>query len=728
MALNPKATPTQRSHHAFRSFHGKSRLYIAIYLVLAAVVVWVYAPVRHYPFINLDDPDYVYMNPQVQSGLTADNVAWAFKSGFASNWHPVTWLSLMLDRQLFGVDAGAYHMSNVAIHALNTVLLFLLWFRMTNYPWRSAAVAALFALHPLRLESVVWVSERKDLLCGLFWLLTTWMYVQYARHRNRRARTTYYIASLIFFSLGLMSKPMMVTLPCVLILLDFWPLQRVQWSKIQLRGAVVEKLPFFGLAVISSVITVIVQTHARASLESVPMTTRLGNAVVSYQRYLHKIFWPSNLAVFYPHPGRWPIWYVCASLIVVAGVSWWVVQRSRTHICMAIGWLWFVAVLLPVIGLVQAGSQSMADRFTYIPAIGIAIMLVWGVAEWSLKTKSGRVIGPAFVGLLVIFCALSTRAQLKFWRDNETLYSRAIAVTRDNNVAYINRGYEFASQKRYAEAIADFESVLRHMPDNADALANRGTAYAKQGAMEKAFNDFVAALKVSPTQAGANNGMGRLLEQGGHYDVAIPYFQRALAAKPNFADAESNWGYALAAKGDVGAAISHYEKALRMDGNNAEAHNNLGIALAQLDRVDEAATHLAKAVALDPKDAQAQNNYANVLAGAGRLDEAAAHYQQALKLKPDYLSARSNFGRILTRQKKWDQAIVEFEAAHKVDSTDSDVMDALAGAYAERGKFADATAMASNAVQLCERLGQTEKATKIRERLLSYQRGQVSHQ
>ena len=695
-------------------------LAFAICISLLVLVFFVYWPVRHFEFINFDDGDYVFQNPYVQAGLTRAGVVWAFTTGFASNWHPVTWLSHMFDCQIFGTNAGPHHMVNVAIHSINSILLFLLLRRMTGVMWRSAIVAGLFALHPLRVESVAWIAERKDVLCGLFWMLTTWMYVGYVQSRPGSARIKFYFSMLGCFVLGLMSKAVIVTLPFTLLLLDYWPLRRI--GKISLRQAVLEKVPFLALSLASSVVTLLVQARARPTFDALPLGLRLANALVSYQQYLRKLFLPDDLAVFYPHPMRWPFWYVVLSASVIVAISWVVARYKREYPYLPVGWLWFLGAFIPMIGIIQVGSQSMADRYSYIPEIGLAIALIWGGADLLKAFKAPPALAGGIATVTLGVCCVFTYFQIAFWKDSITLFTHAAAKTSNNVIAYVNRGYELACRERYADAISDFETALRIKPDDAGALANIGTAYAKVDEKLKAAIYYETCLKINPAHAGANNGMGRLLEDAGHFDDAIPYFQRALASKTNLAEAENNWGFALAHKGDMSNAIDHYETALRIDANNGEAHNNLGVALAGLDRMPAALKHFARAVELKPADAQVQNNYANMLADAGKFDDAVTHYHVALKIRPDYLNARSNLGRTLVRQKKWGDAIVQFETARKLDTNDVEVLESLAGAYAETGQFSDAVAVANEALRTCERSGQSDESQKIRQQLQGYQK------
>jgi hypothetical protein len=454
------------------TLHRRRSLVIGLGLLAAIGVV--YWPVRHFEFINFDDDVYVWANPEVQNGLTLRGLAWAFTTGHAGNWHPLTWLSHMLDCQLFGVNAGAHHLVNVLFHAANTLLLFGVLKRMTGARWRSALVAALFALHPLHVESVAWVAERKDVLSTCFWLLTLWAYVRYVQKPEihystaalRPLTSWNYWLALVFFVCGLMSKPMVVTLPLVLLLLDYWPLNRVAGCKLPaassdperstLLALVWEKVPFLALAGVSCGLTLWVQQRggAVASVESLPLGLRTGNAVVAYVRYLGHAFWPGGLAVFYPYQA-WSLPTVVGAGVLLAGVTGVVVWRGRSERHLLVGWLWYLATLIPVIGLVQVGGQSLADRYTYVPLIGMFVLVAWGMPRSLTQPRLGKLAMIAAASAVLCACAVLSWVQVHHWRDSETLFRYALKVTTGSAQAHNNLGVALAAQGKLAEAVAE---------------------------------------------------------------------------------------------------------------------------------------------------------------------------------------------------------------------------------------------------------------------------------
>jgi protein O-mannosyl-transferase len=714
----------------FNAFWGeKLRPSSVICLLLALATIAVFWPVARLDFVNYDDPDYVTSNLHVQSGLTWQSTAWAFTSGHASNWHPLTWLSHMLDWQLFNKNAGGHHLVSLAFHIANTLLLFLVLRRMTGAHWRSAVVAALFALHPLHVESVAWVSERKDVLSTLFFLLCLGAYARYVevldgdrnpacagqppelrgprpearaskpKVRNRNAddqsqkanlsgsRLTqpsagllplsplssrpafvFYCLALLFFALGLMSKPMLVTLPFVLLLLDGWPLHRFRpgtpGSNLRtMVRLVAEKVPFIALSLTSSVITLIVQQRGGAVSTILTLGARVANALVSYARYIGKMFWPAKLSVLYPHPGHWPAWQVTASAALVVAISAGAVWGSRRRPYCAVGWLWFVGGLVPVIGLVQVGVQSMADRYTYVPLIGLFIVLVWGISEW---VPLGRWRTPTLAwgaALALVVCASLTSRQVQFWRDSLSLFGHAVEVTSNNYLAYHNIGFYLYGQGKTDEAMVNYLKALEINPAYEDALNNMGYALAAQHKYAEAIGYYERALRVRPNHADVHNNLGNALADLGRSEEAIEHYRRALDANPEHPDAHNNLGIALAALGKIDAAIDQFHDALRFKPNNAGAHSNLGNALAAKRDFEGAVKEYQESLRLNPDDAQAHNNLGNVLSELRKLDEAIPHYTQALRLNTNNPEAHFNLGTALARQGRTAEAIGQYNEA-----------------------------------------------------------------
>ncbi len=576
-------------------------------LLLAAATLAVYWPVIHCDFLNYDDPVYFTANPRVLTGLTSANVAWAFTTGHAGNWHPLTWLSLMVDAQCFGPGPAGPHFTNLLFHTANTVLLFLLLRRLTAATWRSALVAALFALHPLHVESVAWVSERKDVLSAFFGLLSLLAYAHYARAEisNRKSEIGTYTLALFFFALGLMSKPMLVTLPFLMLLLDFWPLKRISDFRFpisDLKCLLLEKIPFLALSAAACVVTFIVQQNsgAVATLVKVPMTSRLENAFVSIARYLGGTFWPMSLATPYPHPGHWPVLAALMAFALFAGLCAAAVCFRKQFPFAFTGWFWFAGALVPVIGLVQVGNAAMADRYTYLPLIGVFIVLVWGagvaVANWRLP----RPLVAAVALLLLLAAAGRTRDQIGCWQNSGTLFTHALAVTENNYVAENNLGTWFSKNGQIADAMDCFRRSLQIQPDNPDALFNLGNAFARLG----------------------------------NWDEALANYQRAIQIAPDQPDILVNLGFALAEKKQFADAIADFEAALKLDPDSAGAHNNLASVLFIQHRFDEAALHYREALRLTPDDPRIYVNLGDVLVRLGQIPDAVKCYQEALRLNP----------------------------------------------------------------------------------------------
>ena len=631
---NPPAGPSSPPRHT---------IWISVFLFLATFAV--YAQVRHFDFVNFDDPEYVTANPHVRSGFTPANVAWAFTSGEAANWFPLTRLSHMLDYQMFGLRSGWHHLTNVLLHALAVLLLFAFLNRSTGSRWRSAWVALVFALHPLHVESVAWVAERKDSLSAFFGLLALWSYLRYVERPAPRR----YLLVLLAFGLGLMAKPMLVTLPVVMLLVDVWPLGRVtdrSWSRIWplLR----EKIPFFAMAAAAACATYLVQQASGAvrSSEAFPLALRVENALVSYIIYIAKMFWPVRLAVFYPYPSEVPAWQAAAAALAIAAISILVLRPVRKRPYLAVGWLWYLGTLVPVIGLIQVGAQARADRYTYLPMVGLSIMLVWGLPE-VLKSKVA--ISGAIVACLA--CAVLSEAQIQYWRNSETLFRHALDVTSSNYLAHHNLGVAFADEGRFPEAIKQYQAALQIEPNAANVQTDYGNALAKSGRIPEAIEHYEAALRVLPDSPITHNDLANALAATpGSVPEAIAEYQTALRLKPDYEEARKNlaqvqsnaaemqysMGVELAKSRQPEAAIPHFEEALRLKPDYVDAHNNLGVVLAGAGRVQEAISHFEAALRIDPNSADAHVNLGIALSGIpGRMPEATRHFEAALRIKPD---------------------------------------------------------------------------------------------
>jgi protein O-mannosyl-transferase len=559
-------------------------------LFLAAIVWAVFGQTTHDEFVNYDDGVYVYENPEVARGLTFPGIAWAFTHFYASNWHPLTWLSHMLDCQFYGLHPGGHHLTNVLLHITTVIALFLVLRQMTGFLWRSAFVAAVFAIHPLRVESVAWVAERKDVLSGLFFMLTIGAYVRYARRPWSPGR---YGLVMLLFALGLMCKPMLVTLPFVLLLLDRWPLQRVEPA----RRLVMEKLPLLALAAASCVVTILAQHEAIQSTGSYPPALRFENASVSGMVYLGQMVWPAGLAVFYPYPHNGlPAWAVIVAPILLLSISAEVFILRKTRPYLLVGWLWYLVMLAPVIGIVQAGFQSHADRYTYLPQIGIYVAVTWLAAEWTAKRPAARVaIGYLAAGVLAVLMVCAWK-QAAYWQNSESLWGHTLDCTVDNVNAHLNLGNALLQKGRVNDAIVQYQQALQIEPDYAQVHYNLGNAFLQKGSMDDAITQYQEALRFDPGYAQADNNLGYALLQKGNVDNAIAHYQSALQIDPDYAEAHNNLGYALLQKGSVDEAIIHFQKALEIQPDYAQAHNNLGNALLRKGKVDEAKIQFQKAL------------------------------------------------------------------------------------------------------------------------------------
>ncbi len=641
--------------------------------LLVVVTVAVYAPVRHHGFVNYDDPEYVTENPAVTGGLRTANVVWAFTRAHSANWHPITWLSHMLDCDLYGLAPAGHHLTSVVLHAATSAALFVALVTMTGALWPSAWVAAMFALHPVHVESVAWISERKDVLCALFWMLALVAYGRYVRAPSLRR----YAVVAVSYVLALMSKPMAVTLPLVLLLLDVWPLRRVA---VPFGRAILEKLPLLVLTLAASLVTILTQSRAGAiaSLELVPLGARLANATVAYVRYLVMLVWPAGLSPFYPLELPVPTWGVAGALVVLGAISALVVRSAPRRPYLLVGWLWYLVTLVPVIGIVRAGEQSMADRFTYIPSVGIFVMVAWPAAELARASRlQARVIATAAIVALVA-ASIVTRVQLAYWHDSESLFRHALAVTRDNYLAHTNLGSALTKDGRTAEAFEHFAAAVQIKPGYAKARVNLGMAYADRADATAAAAQYAEALRLDPTSAMAHYNWGLLLAQSGSLDEAEQHYREALRLDPRYAKAQNNLGWALAARGRTDEAIAAYREALRIDPTLAAAHNNLAVALEDAGRPDEALEHYEASVRLTPDDPKARFNFGALLAGRGRIDDALRELHAASRLAPNLPEPHLELARLLATSGQRAEAAAEYREVVRLAPGKSDAERELA--------------------------------------------------
>jgi tetratricopeptide (TPR) repeat protein len=714
-------------------------------VLLALVTVGLYWPAMRCDFVDYDDSAYVTENLHVQGGLTWAGIKWALSNPVAANWHPLTLLSHMLDCQLFRLNPWGHHLTSVLLHAINTALVFLLLFQMTGLRgnkspilsslsprpdtgsktaaatasarqagalWRSAMVAGLFGWHPVHVESVAWVSERKDVLSTFFGLLSLLFYVCYVKKSKVQSPKSkvFYGLTLIFLALGLMCKAMLVTWPLVMLLLDYWPLGRMagvrskesesdvrltrqpstlnplarrsEAKTAQLSTLFLEKLPFFGLAVAASVVTFVVQKQSGAvtSIANLPLSGRIENSLISYCRYLGKMFWPVDLAVFYPHLGPWPVKEVLLAGGLILGITVLCIMVRRRYPFMLMGWLWYVGTLVPVIGLVQVSDQAMADRYTYIPSLGVLILVIWGAYELTCRWRYRAMILSVAGGVAIVLCLGMTRRQLGYWQDSEALFRHALDVTKNNYFAHKALGLALGVKGQTDEAISQFQKALRLKPDFVEAHYALGIAFNQRGRTDEAINQFQEAIRLVPDDAQAHYALGIVFDQKNRTEEAIQQFRIAIRLKPDFAQARYNLGNVLCMKGQIDEAIKQYREAIRSTPDDATIHNNFGVALVRKNQTDEAIRQYREAIRLNPDFADAHNNLGSVLYRTGQTDEAISQFQEVIRLNPDSAEAHNVLGFVLGMKGRTDEAISQFQEAIRLKPDFAEARNNLAHA------------------------------------------------
>jgi len=667
-------------------------LFVALCLIIGIVVV--YIKVQKFDFVGYDDELYVTQNHYVQKGLSVESFIWAFTTSHAGNWHPLTWFSHMLDCEMYGMNPAGHHWTNVEFHIANTLLLFIILFKMTGALWQSAFVAALFAIHPLHVESVAWISERKDVLSTFFGLLSIAAYYRFVK----KSSVKYYILVIVLLSLSLMAKPMLVTIPFVLILLDFWPLNRFQlqrdfhlkpekkYSNAIRRNyrVILEKIPIFIPVVISCIVTFFAQKSGGAvkAIWALPMKYRIANAVVSYVSYVLKAIWPHKLAVFYPHPGNsLPLWQIAGGALLIVAACYWALRTAMKYPYILVGLLWYLGTLVPVIGLVQVGDQAMADRYTYIPLIGIFIIVSWGVSDLfkkRLRDQKSKVRGQRseissgvldlfkerrikkiFLGIsaVILLVALSSKSffQLNTWKNGITLFEQAVKATKNNYGAENNLGTAYGPID-LDKSLLHYKTALKIKPDYATALYNMGTIYEKKGQTDEAISHYLKALQIDPNYFGALNNLGLIFFNRKDYDRAVLYFKRALRTDSKKADARINLANVLFLQSKPDEAMLQYQKILQIDTENANAHYNLAYVLFKQNKINEAVYHYNEVIRIDPKYLKAYYNLGNIYLNQGKTAEAFKYYAEIIKLKPDYVQPYNKLGFILFQQGKFNKA------------------------------------------------------------------------
>jgi tetratricopeptide (TPR) repeat protein len=722
-----------------------------ICLGLGLVTLALYSPSLRHDFLAYDDQQYVTENSHVRAGLTAKGAVWAF-GNHAGNWHPLTWLSHMLDCQLYGIRPAGHHLTNLLLHAASTVLLFLVLCRMTGAPWRSACVAALFGWHPQHVESVAWVAERKDVLSGLFFMLALWTYARYVEASRVRSpkRLGWYMLVLVCFALGLMSKPMLVTLPFVLLLLDFWPLDRLTlWpprvALARLGPLLLEKVPFFLLSAVDCVLTTSAQQAAIVSTAGLSLSQRLAHALLSYLHYLTALFVPRRMAVYYPYDKSPPSSEIFLAGTVLALLTALVLVLALRRRYPAVGWFWYLGMLVPVIGLVQVGDQAWADRYTYLPSIGLFIAVVWGLGELAGRWRATKIALRWLAAAVGVALLVGTSVQLSYWRDTRTLFEHAARVTRNNPLAATVLGTLLAKEGKFDQAIEHYQTALRYAPGFPEAHFYLGHALDEQGKLDQAIAEYRKALWFKPMQEQAHIFLGTALGKQKKAEEAAAHYRAALKVNPDSAVAHNNLAKLLHSQGRLDDAIAHYSAAIECDPTLAQAHNNLGILLLQKGRLAEGTAQLREALRLKPDDAETQVNlaqalaqqeqwteaadlfartvtpatadphihcqYAVALAHLGRTREAMSQYASALLLQQDLPDALDGLSWILATDanpafRNATEAVrMSQHACELTGRKDPVKLKTLAAAYAEAGRFPDAIATAQAAHDMAARAG-----------------------
>ena len=741
----------------------------AVCCLLVVAVAVVFGQTLRHDFVNYDDQAYVYENPQTSQGLTKETITWSFTAYCAGNWHPLTLLSHALDCQLYGTEhPGGHHLTNVAIHAAVVILLFLILWRMTGNLWPSAFVAAVFAIHPLRVESVAWVAERKDVLSGLFFMLTLAAYLNYVRHPFSLAR---YLLVAVLFALGLMAKPMLVTLPFVLLLLDYWPLGRLSatsgtgrmppdasalsdsppangsrlWQRLRFsfsRQVAAEKIPLFALAAASCVATSLAQREAMAALDIAPLSMRIGNALVSYVAYLGQFFYPAGLAVFYPYSyDGLPTWKVVGAAVLLGCICLAALLGRRRFPYLFVGWFWYVGMLVPVIGLVQVGGQAMADRYTYLPQIGLCIALAWGAANVAVAWPYRRWAYGAASVLIVVGLMVCSFRQTMVWRDSLTLWKRALDCTDENSVAHNNYGMALVKDQHVEEALDQFQQATSISPNQAlpvnnliDALKSRGKYDEAIAAQENArlaphlaaIAHYREAMKIDPSSFYVHNNLGNSLAACGQFAEAIAEYREALRLKEDYASAHNNLANILLKLGRIDEAFTEYQRAIELDPRSAKSHNNIGVILAKRGQSDAAVAEFQNALAIDPKFASAHDNLGVVLTQQGKTAEAMTHWKEMVKLQPTNLRAVNQLAWLMATcpepsiRNPAEAVELAQWAVQLSHSLDPIPLNTLAAAYARAGQYSKATQAAKEALALATRQKDQPLADSIKNKMALY--------
>lgn len=755
----------------------KQQFFLAcIALVLLTFIA--YEPMRKNDFVGYDDDTYITEHPRVVKGITVANIIWAFGIGNTNYYHPLAWLSHMLDCQLYGLNPTMHHLTSLIIHTVSSLLLFLIFRWMTGGLWSSAFVAALFALHPLNVESVAWATERKSILSTFFGILALLSYVSY----TKRPGFLRYIFVIVVFMLGLLAKPMLVTLPFVFLLLDYWPLRRIDHGRFRgddnskinksiIIRLVLEKIPLLVLsAVLICISSIALQQLKQFTLTgNIPMKLRVSNAFVSYVKYAGKMVWPKGLAVLYPFPKSVALWQSIGSLLLLTVVSVFVIRMSRKRRYLGVGWFWYVGTLVPVIGLVQAGMwPEMADRFAYVPLIGLFVVVAWGVPDLLAKFRYRKYVLRVSAVTIPALLLICTRIQVRHWRDDLALFGRAVAVTENNSIMHNNFANTLRAQGRYQEALIHFNEALRINPQYLRAYNNKGLTLYDMDRVEEAIEIFKELISNSKSWADPHNNLGLAYAKKGELDLAVQSYSEAIRLKSDYFKALNNLGVALKSQGKIEQAIEQWQKALTFKPDYAKAHRNLGLAFARQSKYDAAVIHFTAALKAEPDAAETYYNLGCVYYLQGKVKLAVAQLRKALQLKPDYLMAGTTLARTLfelgqvqpaidtcygilqyhpdqveilnelawilaaagnsTLRNPMDAIRFAKRACEFTKFKQPQILDTLAVAYAASGEFPQAIETAEKAIRLAKSRGEKELAQNIENRLKLYKAGRAYFQ
>jgi len=680
---------------------------VSFFLIAATFIV--FRNTLAFEFVNFDDNIYVTENTQVKAGLTSKSIIWAFTSIHAGYWIPLVWISYMLDIELFGLNSHGFHFVNLLFHLVNTVLLFWVFRRMTGALWQSAFVAAIFALHPLHVESVAWITERKDVLSAFFWFLSMIAYHRYTKDPGMR---TYFVV-VLFFILGLMAKPMIVTLPFVLLLLDFWPLARFQFPN--LRGPdqtkanwklLWEKMPLFGVALVFSALGYVTQQKSGAivSLGTVSFGHRIANALVSYVKYFWKTVWPFDLVVFYPFPAHGlPGWQVAGASLALISISVSAILAARRYLYIPVGWFWFLGTLIPVIGLAQGGRHAMADRFMYIPLIGLSIIVAWGITDLAAKLRGKNILLSLSSGAIILVLMKYTWLQVQHWENSITLYEHTLKVAKNDFSIHYNMGLALAKKGDLKKAISHFSEAIRIRPHSFKGHNNIGFIYQKTRQWDKAIAHYKKALTYEPRQVDTLHNLGFVYKKKGQLDLSIMHFKEALTLDNHFEKSYNSLGILYLETKQINKAIAYFNRAIEINPNNFETLNNLGYLYLEMGQLVLAENYLNKTLSLNINYEKSYFNLGILYTQKNQQEKAIEYFKKAIQLKPNLADTYVRLGDLLLRQNQLDEAEKAFHTAIELNQSYTEAHLKLGVVYGKKGQYDRAIAEFKRIIEINRR-------------------------